>query len=781
MTEQNHYIPQEEESFDLRKWIGKILVNWYWFVLSVVILGGASWIYTKYLVRTYRVESTILVKDEKGDVGAEILFNEFNFGSSGWYMDNELLLLKSWALARRTLDQLNFDISYVAVGRWSENPIYGNIPFRVVTGGDKNSYINVPIHIKILSDSTYQCKISGRYRVDTTFKFHEPFTHKEISFILSPNPHFNIYAIPEVVRTNEYYFKLNDLDQLAYRYRNKLSAEWVSQSGSVIRLSTTGFSAQMEVDYLNALMDEYLKWGLEEKNRIAKNTVDFIDDQLSGMADSLQIAEQDLSSFRADNRVISLSSEAQSIKSRLEQQAQEKALIDMRITYYEYLMEALTDSEDFSEIMGPAAMGVSNEELSGLIGKLRELSQRKANMEFSVTENFQQLTRIKLEIESYREDLKQTVQSILKTATDKQREIERRTSQLNSEIRKLPATEAKLLNMQRQFEMREGLFNFLSQKRAEAAIAMASNTPDQVIFDEARTDGVVKVSPNNYRNYAMGVAIGILLPLLIIILVEVLKTSIQEREDVEKRTRIPIIGTIGRLKKNGKFPVLTKSRSLLAESFRAIRTDLQFLLYKDDKKVIMVTSTVAREGKSFVAMNLAGIFSVTDKKAVVVGLDLRKPVLHKEINISNKEGVSTYIIGKSDLDDIIYESEHENLFFIPAGPIAPNPAELLQTSQFTRFLDSLKARFDIIILDTPPVSLVTDASLVAQHSDAILYVIRQSFTKKNALTFINQLAEKPHFKNMSIVLNDVVIPRYYGYKYSYGYGKGSSGGYYEDK
>ena len=331
--------------------------------------------------------------------------------------------------------------------------------------------------------------------------------------------------------------------------------------------------------------------------------------------------------------------------------------------------------------------------------------------------------------------------------------------------------------MESSFQMKNEMYTFLSQKRAEAAIAEASNIPDQKIIDKARVDAAEQVAPKETMNYAIGGLLGLLLPFIIIVLRDFMNTKVREKEDVENASDVPIIGSVGHNRRDDFLPAVNHARSSIAESFRAIRTDLQFLLYKENRKVIMVTSTMAKEGKSFISMNLAGIFSVSGKKAVVVGLDLRLPVIHKYMNLDNAVGVSTHIIGKSSLDDIIFPSEHKDLSYIPAGPVAPNPAELLETPEFAHFIEELKNRFDIIILDTPPIALVTDSSLIAKHSDVCLYAVRQGYTQKNALSFIDKFAAKEHVKSMNIIINDVVVPKYYGYKYGYGYGYGYGKGY----
>jgi len=787
MPPENHTITNPEENpIDLLKWLGKILSVWYWFVISILVFGSSAYFYTKYQEPIYEVESTILIKDNNKALGAEVLFNYFDFGSSG-YLENEIQRLKSWSLARRTLGMLNFEISYYAVGRLFTKHLhlYDNIPFRVTLGPDPKSLEGLPIHVTLLTDSTFQLRVNEGHNINTVHQFNVPFVRENFNFIISKNPNFALSSMPEFMQKDEYYFSINDLNKLAYTYKNKIQADWVNEETSVIRIASTGHSIQKEVDYLNSLMREYIKLGLEEKNETATNTVEFIDDLLSGIVDSLRLAEENLSDFRSENRVINLTSEGQAIFEKMDQLTQERALIDMQVNYYEYLLDYLKHSKDFSDVMAPSTMGINDQMLTSLITKLVELSSRKASLEYSATENFQALSMVNLEIQANQEALMENVRNILNTAKLNQQGVIRRTNQLNTEITKLPETERQFLNIQRRFNMADEIYTFLSQKRAEAAIAEASNVADQVVVDWARVDAAKKIAPKNKMNYAIGLLLGLLIPFVVIVLKDFLNTKIREKEDVENQTTIPVIGTVGHNKTEAVLPATEFSRSSIAESFRAIRTDLQFLLFKQKSKVIMVTSTTGGEGKSFISLNLGGIFSVTNKKTVLVGLDLRKPVIHKHVDLDNKNGVSTFIVGKCKIEDIIHPSDQKYLSYIPSGPIPPNPAELFETEEFVEFIEELKSRFEVILFDTPPVALVTDASLIAKYCDATLYIVRQDYTSKTALSFIDKFAGKQHVKNLNIVINDVVVPKYYGYKYGYGYGygygKGYGSGYYTDE
>ncbi len=771
-----------EESIDLRKWAGRILANWYWFAISVFLIGTAAWLYTRYSVPRYHVTASLLVKDDKNQAGTLQLFQDMDLFGSQKNIQNEIGILRSWTLARRTLGQLNLETTYVAVGRWTERTLYGNIPFRVTVGPEAQRMTGVRIGITILNDNEFQLDIEEPYNISAKLPFNQPYQNGEFNFIISRNPNFRTEYLPRFLRTNKFYFMLNDLDRLAYGTQASLSVSQTDKMSSMLLLSMQGPNPRLITDYLNTLMREYIQSSLELKNQTAANTVKFIDDQLAGIKDTLRFAEQTLQDFRSRNKVINISAEGTAIIGEFDRLTQEKALTDMQVKYYEYLLDYLKSNDNFANIMAPSTMGINDQMLTSLINTLVQLSNEKTSYEYTARENNPALVKVKLQIKNNQETLTENVKNIVENAKLKQIDVNARLGRLNQRIQNLPATERQLANITRQFDLSNSIYTFLLQRRAEAGITQASNVPDQMVIDEARSESVAQVAPKRTQNYAIGLLVGLLLPLIVIILKDFFNFTVEERSDVERHSQIPITGTVGHNRHKDMMPVVSFPRSSISESFRAIRTNLQFAISEGERKVIMITSSTSAEGKSFLAMNLAGIFSVTGKQVVVVGLDLRKPAMQKYMGVEGQIGVSTYIINRNTLDEILVPSDYPGLTILPAGPVPPNPAELLERPEFGKLIGELRKRFDVVILDTPPIALVTDAMLIAKHVDATLYVVRQKFTRKSALAFLNELATRPHVKNLSVVINDVVVPKYYGYKYGYGYGygKGYGSGYYTD-
>jgi capsular exopolysaccharide synthesis family protein len=356
------------------------------------------------------------------------------------------------------------------------------------------------------------------------------------------------------------------------------------------------------------------------------------------------------------------------------------------------------------------------------------------------------------------------------------------------ELKKQPVNERLLLGIKRKFTLNDNIYTYLLEKRAEAGIKKASILSDARVLDAAGLSGVANISPKYKQNLIIGVIIGVLIPLALILLFDYLNVKILDRKEIEDNTVAPILGSIGHNTTNTELVVNEKPRSSITESFRSIKTNLQFVTGEEGCKVISITSGVSGEGKTFCSINLASVYATLNKKTVLVGLDLRKPKVHKEFGISNDLGVTNYLIGKASLKDIIIQTEIGNLDIIPAGTPPPNPNQLLESKEFKEFISTLKANYDIIIIDTPPVALVSDAVYISTFCDATIFVIRLKYTTRQVYNIINDLYENRGLKNILIALNDVKHRGYYGYGdygYSYGYGYGygygyNYGGYYED-
>ncbi|MFC2097376.1 polysaccharide biosynthesis tyrosine autokinase [Bacteroidota bacterium] len=765
------YIPQEE-TIDIKKYFLKFLANWYWFLISLISIVAVAYLTNRYVEPVYSVSATVIVKNDHKSLGGDALYGSLDLFAKQKNIQNEIGILTSFNLTRTTIELLDLGITYVAMGRIRDSHLYKNSPFRVTVGEGLEEHIGTPFYVTILSDKKYKLEANDEHNIDLELDFNKAYQYENFYFTISKTEYFNQFDSINREQTNDYYFVINDLNKLAYSYNAKLKVELANREGSILRLGMKGHVAQQEVDFLNTLIDTYIDIGLKEKNLIAKNTVDFIDKQLKIISDTLIQAEEKLELFRTDEKVIDISLAGQAIIKKLEQIRTEKTLIDMKAKYYDYLFEYLKKDDNLTDVMAPSVMGINDPGLTALISDLSNKTGRKAQLEMTARENNPLIKVINVEIQSVRDLLLETIKNIIEATKITQKDVETRLSEIDTEIRKLPGTEREMIKFQRDFTLASEVFVYLQQRRAEAGIIQASNVADNLKLDEARVDSAEMVSPKTRINYIIAVLLGLSIPFLIIVLKDYFNTKIVERSDVEDNTKIPIIGTVSHYNKVGVIPVAKYPKSSISESFRAIRTNLQFSLFEKDQKIITITSTIGKEGKSFCSLNLAAILAVSNKKTLLVGLDLRKPVLHKQLNLPNTEGMTTYLIGKNSYEDIIQPTSVKNMAIVVSGPVPPNPAELFDTEAFKKFIERAKTEFDYIVLDTPPMALVTDALLVSKYADIMLFVIRQNYSQKNVLKFIEEIQSKNQIKRFQILINDVKIPKYYGYKYGYGYGYG---------
>jgi tyrosine-protein kinase Etk/Wzc len=768
MENQPSYL-KEEETIDIRKFVVKLFRNWYWFAISIFITYTVAYLITRWAAPEFMVNATLIINDEKKST-AELLINALDRYGARKNVENEITILKSYKMAYRTITELrDFEISYFFVGRMRTTMGYKSPPFKVVFDSASNNLKNYPIHITILNKKEYLLEIDGGKGINQVQKFGVPYIDKSFNF--------TIFLKDYNASSTKYYFVINDINSLVNAYRDKLSVSTNDKKGTVLTLSTTGLVAEMEADYLNKLMEVYIKNGLEEKNQTAINTINFIDEQLATVVDSLHKAEDKLQNFRLSNRILDISSEGNAIMSRLEKVQTEKITLDMQLRYYKYIQNYIEKKKDFRELVAPSVMGIADPLLNSLVSELANLYGERSVLSINAQQNYPGLSLINAKIQNTLDALKENMREIINSANLSLTEINKRQESVEKEIQRLPVTERNLLTIQRDFKLNDQIYDFLLQRRAEAAIARASNVADNKVLDAASSLNCEQIAPKTSRNKMIAIVLGILIPLSILILIEFFNERIIEPKDIEKTTSVSIYGSIGHNEKLTDIPVFDNPKSAIAESFRALRTNLQYVLRSEEQKIICISSTISGEGKTFCAVNLASIIAQSNKKTLLMSLDMRKPKIHKVFNLTNEKGLSTYLIGKTTYEDVILKTHINNLYVASSGPIPPNPAELIDTPLMDKFVERAKKDFDVIIMDTPPLAIVTDAYLLTRFASAFLFVVRQNYSTKAVLQLVDDLHFKRGFTNIGILINDVKIDSYYGRKYGYNYGYGYGYGY----
>lgn len=785
-------------SNDIKKFLSKMVSNWYWFVISFIVIMGIVVLFNIYSAPTYSATTTLLIRDDtKQTLGAESLIQNFSFKVNN-NIQNEIGILKSYSLTRRALGELNFNVSYYKQIRWASNisfpflkrSLYNDSPIKVVPDPEGNQTYNKYFRVRILSRKkfqlTFKAKLANdqRVEIDEEFLFGQPIKSSFFNFTIDLSDKYSpeLDSKESEIFKYDIYFKLNKMDDLTKYYRENLKISFLYKDASILELKMRGGNPDKLADYLNKLTSTYLLAELEQKNQIANSTIEFIDRQISGISDSLKTAENNFQQFRSSHNIINISAEGNYTMQKMEDLVKEKSKYERMAQYYDYLFDYIEGKNDFKDVIVPSTMGIEDAMLNSLVTRLSDLHAKRALILLSVREKSPQIKQLNKEIENTRNALLENVRNIVKSTRIAIKGLDEQIAKVEREMKMLPKTERELINYKRSFTLNDQIYTFLLQKRSEAGIALASNVSDHRVIDKAKTGNTIKVSPNAKLNYFIGILLSLLLPISIISLRDFFNSRITDQYSVEEHTSIPIIGYVSHQKATKKGTVYDNPRSSVAEAFRAIRTNLQFLLVDhDDVPVIGVTSTIAGEGKTFCSTNIAAIISMSNKRTLVVGMDLRKPQTHNYFDISNAKGLSNYLIHDATFDEIVIPTHIPKLYITPAGPIPPNPAELIETDRMKKFFSEAKNHFDVIILDTPPVALVTDAIIISRYIDAMIFVIRHNFSDKHAIKFINDLYEQKKLTNLSLLINDIRVQHLVAnYNYGYGYGYKNGGGYYEE-
>lgn len=768
---QPYFNPAEDESFDYKRYLSLFISNWYWFASAIFISLSIAYGINRWSEKIYTVSSSLLIKDDPSNALTDIFPGSVGFRNQK-NVSNEIGILKSFKLNSTVMQNLpEFSVIYTSVGRRgiAESRLYKTSPFIVIFDSLEKQTPNRKVNLKILSGSRYSLEINGNTDFSKELTFGERFNEAGFDFIIKLR---NDDFIFDPDGSNKYYFNFVSPAALANQYRGKLSIVPIEEEASLVKLTTTGFVPLQEADYLNTLMDVYLEFGLEYKNQTAAQTLNFIEEQLGTISDSLKLAEDELEGFRLMHSLIDISREGLIVQTKLGLIDEERTTLSMQKKYYEYLKDYIISKKDNADIIAPSAMGITDQLIIKLVNELAELQKQKRLLSMNLFESAEPLIILETNISKVREALKENVNNGLQNIEQSIEDSDMRLAQVEREIRKLPTTERQMINIQRKFDINNTVYTFLLEKRAEAGIAKASNVSDNRIIDRAGYFNSARIRPRESRNIMVAFLLGILFPLSGILLIDYLNNKILDKKDIEKGTAAPIVGYINHNSLKSEIPVIENPGSTLSESFRSVRTNLKYFLKDKQCPVISVSSTITGEGKTFISANLAAILAMSGKKILLIGLDLRKPRIHKVLHINNESGLSNFLIGEIKFGEVVKKTGTENLWYAPAGPVPPNPAELIESEAMGRFFEEARKIFDYIVVDTPPIAIVTDALLLSSFTDFYLFVVRQRYTSKNTLELVEELRSNNSIKGLGIVVNDISISGYYGYGLRYGYSMG---------
>ena len=773
---------QSEEQVNIQELLFRYLIHWPWFVVSIIICIACAWGYLRLTTPIYNISATVLIKDEKKGGGASMSSDLEKMGLEGFVssssnVDNEIEVLRSKSLAREVVNNLGLFVTYMDEDEFPSKELYHTSPVLVSLTHQEADKLPGRMEINMILQPTgalgVQITVGEKEYRKQFDKLPAVFPTDEGTVAFFANNDTLSAVCPENITKERHITAfINRPFSVLKEYVNSLSIAPTSKTTSVVVISLENTNTRRGRDYINKLLEMYNINANNDKNEVAQKTAEFIDERIGIISKELGSTEQDLENFKRSAGITDLSSEAQIAltgnaeyeKKRVENQTQINLVMDlqryMKGNEYEVL---------------PSNIGLQDAASAGAIDRYNQMLVERKRLLRTSTENNPTIINLDTSIRAMRTNMQATLDATLKGLQITKEDLAREASRYSRRINDAPTQERQFVSIARQQEIKSGLYLMLLQKREENAITLAATANNAKIIDEALADDN-PISPKKTIVYLAALVLGVGLPVGVIYLIGLTKFKIEGRADVEKLTSLPVVGDIPLAdEKTGSIAVFENQNNLMSETFRNVRTNLQFML-ENGKNVILVTSTISGEGKSFISANLAISLSLLGKKVVIVGLDIRKPGLNKVFNIPKKEhGITQYLTNTTaNLMDFVQPSDiNKNLFILPGGTVPPNPTELLARGGLEKAIETLKANFDYVILDTAPVGMVTDTLLIGRVADLSVYVCRADYTHKAEFTLINELAENNKLPNLCIAVNGLDLnSRKYGYYYGYGkYGK----------
>lgn len=770
--ENNMLNENSEQDFQIRAVVDQYASHWKWFVLGVFVSLFGAYLYLRYTVPQYRAATTILVKDEKkGGLSSELsAFADMGIGGGKSNLDNEIEILKSRTLVESTVRKMNLNIAFVVEGKILSSNLYKNAPILINYLEQKSDFYNKSRSYQFLalSESTFQFEdLLGQGNVlegsKKVFRYGAPIKTKYGTLVLNkslvnPTPYSEDVMPINIV--------ISPLEKVAESYRARLNVAPLSKTSSIVELSLVDPVLQKAEDFLDNLVQNYNADAAADKNFISENTSKFIANRLALITDELDGVEQNVQNFKNANQLTDIETEAKLFIEGSSEYDKKGVEADIQLNIISSLLDFMKKSKKSDLLPANIVSGEATE----MIGSYNKLVLDRNRILKSATEANPTVIKIDEQLSSLKSSVASSLSRMQSNLNIQKRDLNNQEGLLNSKIGKIPVQERQFRVIARQQKVKEELYLYLLQKREETAILLSATEPNARVVDAAKGSDI-PVAPKKNIIYLGALLLGILIPFGVIYIMDLLDTKIKSRLDLEGKTLIPFIGDVPTSETPSEI-IKSESRTSSAEALRIIRTNLEFMLTKvpdGQAKTIFLTSTFPKEGKTFVSANLAATFALSGKKVLLIGMDIRNPRLDEYLTLPDR-GVTNYLSSKNlVLEDLIVKYDgFEDFHVLPAGVIPPNPAELLMNKKVDILFETVKNQYDYIIVDTAPVSLVTDTILIAKHADCFIYVARANFLEKRMLNIANTLYKEQKLPNMCLLLNDTDSTKGYGYGYGYG-------------
>lgn len=748
-----------------------------WLVISVAIMLVLAYIKLRYSTPIYSVSGRLLVTSQTPSSGGE-KFDDIFMMQRNDKINDEIEIIKARSMATRVVHSLGLQMQVYNKGKIRSTVIHPReVPFNFEIISLVDSSYGFSVLVNLLNNREFTLNEQPK-----KYFFNETVTLPNVVFrITTNNLNWQIFG------SNEFVISWQPAENVAAGLSGGLGVTRVNDNTNVLSLSYQTDNIRLGMDIVNQYMKEYQQSRLEDKREIAAKTIDFIDEQLKTVFQELGGVENNLQNYREKHRVFNPEAQSDLVFGELSETNKMMAEHGISLKVTDYLTNYLSDDSNQFKII-PSTLGINEPTLMQQVSEFNRVQLERITALRNTAPNNPRIQTMESAIEKLRGDMLETLRNVRQTHMLAMEELSRKNREADQAISSIPSKEKQIREVTRQQNILQELYSYLLQKKLETAIASASTISNIKVMEPAMAGG--PVSPNRKGIYMIAIVFGLALPAGIIFLIEYLNDKVKSKNEILQLTQAPVLGEIGHADEKTALVVTKNNRKFLAEQFRIVRSNLQYILPNANKPILLVTSSYSGEGKSFVSTNLGAVLALSGKRTVILEFDIRKPKIMHGLGLHERKGLTNYIVGSIGINDVIHPvPDVENLFVIPCGPVPPNPAEMLLHENVTQLFKELREQFDAIIIDSAPVGLVSDAITLGRYADGTIYIVRHNYTLKKQIQLIEDLYTNKKLPHVSIIINDINsrggYGGYYGYGgygygYGYGYGVNGSGGYFEN-
>lgn len=744
------YSPVEVVRSNERMLINQYISQWRWFLLSFVGLLGLGYGWVLFTEPRYRIQASVLVRDEQKGLTQESVMKELDLFKPNQVVENEIEVLRSVELMGNVVDRLRLGVRYYRQTPFGDRELYQTVPVRLIPEAPLSLLYHTTLFVTVMDTATVRLG-------DHSYPINQSVT--------TPYGRLRFMVVePLIITSDPIIVRVTERGKAIQSYLSRLKVEPSNKTSTVLLLTLEEAVPRKGEVILNQLITEYNSAAITDKNRQVANTTDFIEARLRLVAGELKDVEQRVERYKSLNHITDISAESQVITQQMQTN-------DAQLNQTNLQLGALGDIERYiqqktdGQGVVPATLGISDPTLLVLIGKTTELELQREQMARTTSDLNPMLRTIDDQISVTKSNINELVASMRNALTNTKQQLLATNNRYVALIRVMPTKERVLMDITRQQAIKSNLYTYLLQKREETALSFASTVSDSRIINWAHS-GQDPVAPIKSLILLLFGTIGLLLPMLVIAAKDVLNERVVGRADVNNATQTPVVGEISYVQYKNPVIMNGLGRSATAEQIRALRTNLQYMRTGDESLVLLLTSSISGEGKSFISLNLGASLGLTKRRTVILEMDFRRPKLHTMLGIDNQLGLSNYLMGDTDLDAVLQPVPGvPDYWIITSGTPPDNPAELLTSPRLKALFSQLRERFDFVLADAPPIGLVTDAHIIAEHTDATLYVIRCNLTPRQSLHSVDALFREQRLRNMKIVLNAVSTVQHKGNNY----------------